>query len=62
MKIIDRKWKFNKNKNVLFSIFRSKDKATGVCAVHVNNVNRTCIAILDACESYPLSHTESILK
>lgn len=35
---------------------------TGQCAVTVVKVDRTCIAILDACEKYPLSHIVENLR
>jgi sugar/nucleoside kinase (ribokinase family) len=35
---------------------------SGSCAVAVVNNERTCIGVLDACESYPISHMENVLK
>jgi len=37
------------------------DKATGQCAVTVVKADRTCVAVLDACEEYPISHLKSII-
>lgn len=37
------------------------EKSTGLCAVTVNKVDRTCIAILDACEQYPTSHMRKMI-
>jgi len=42
-------------------IYVDETTLTGQCAVTVVKVDRTCIAILDACERYPLSHLESKL-
>ena len=44
-----------------YSIVEVKPAATGLCAVTVNNVDRTCIAILEACERYPLSHMKQVM-
>jgi sugar/nucleoside kinase (ribokinase family) len=42
--------------NLMHDIFIDESTLTGACAVTVVNVDRTNIAILDACEKYPLSH------
>lgn len=39
-----------------YSLHQDAEVPTGLCAVTVNNVDRTCIAILDACEKYPSTH------
>lgn len=50
------------DEKISYSIFEAEDGvSTGLCAVTVNNVDRTCIAILDACEKYPTSHMANIL-
>jgi hypothetical protein len=34
---------------------------TGSCAVTVVDADRTCIAVLDACEKYPKEHLIEVL-
>jgi len=48
--------------SVSFSVYKAENTMTGSCAVTVNNGDRTCIAILDACEKYPMSHMETVLN
>lgn len=48
--------------NLMHDIYIDESTITGSCAVTVVNVDRTCIAILDACEKYPQSHLESKLN
>jgi len=42
--------------NLLHDLYEDETALTGQCAVTVVKVDRTCIAILDACEKYPTSH------
>jgi hypothetical protein len=42
--------------NIMYEFHEDDVAITGQCAVSVVNVDRTCIAILDACSKYPLSH------
>ena len=48
------------DEKISYSVVQA-DVSTGLCAVTVNNVDRTCIAILDACEKYPLNHMARML-
>lgn len=43
-------------------IYQDPEAVTGTCAVTVVNVDRTCIAILDANKKYPISHMEHLLS
>lgn len=43
-------------------IHQDPEAVTGTCAVTVVNVDRTCIAILDANKKYPSSHMEHLLS
>lgn len=45
-----------------YSIVEVSPASTGLCAVTVNNVDRTCIAILEACEHYPESHMKQTME
>ena len=45
-----------------FSIHEDKDVSTGLCALTVNNADRTSIAILDACEKYPTEHMVKMMQ
>jgi adenosine kinase len=51
-----------RNENLMHDIYIDDQTLTGQCAVSVVNVDRTCIAILDACEKYPQSHLDSKLN
>lgn len=50
------------SEKLLYSIHEVEDTLTGQCAVSVVNVDRTCIAILDACEKYPTEHIKESLN
>lgn len=50
------------NDGITFDIHQEAGSVTGTCAVTVVNVDRTCIAILDANKKYPISHMESMLS
>ena len=43
-------------------IYQDPEAVTGTCAVTVVNVDRTCIAILDANKKYPIEHMSQLLK
>ena len=47
---------------MLFDFYEDAEALTGSCAVTVVKVDRTCIAILDACEKYPFTHIQSTLN
>lgn len=47
--------------NIINHLFKADDAMTGSCAVTVVEVDRTCIAVLDACEKYPLEHLAGVL-
>mmetsp|Transcript_31621 Transcript_31621/g.48363 ORF Transcript_31621/g.48363 Transcript_31621/m.48363 type:complete len:147 (+) Transcript_31621:528-968(+) len=47
--------------DLVYHIHKEDNTLTGQCAVTVNDGDRTCIAVLDACEAYPASHIESVL-
>ena len=51
-----------KDEEVLYDVHVEEGSLTGSCPVTVVNVDRTCIAILDACEKYPTSHLTSTLE
>ena len=38
------------------------EQSTGQCAVTVVKADRTCVAVLDACEEYPTSHLLKVLE
>lgn len=44
-----------------YDIHQDPEAVTGTCAVTVVNVDRTCIAILDANKKYPISHMDQLL-
>lgn len=44
-----------------YDVFKC-EKSTGQCAVTVVKADRTCVAVLDACEQYPTSHLENIIQ
>jgi hypothetical protein len=48
--------------NLQHDVFVAESTLTGLCAVTVVKVDRTCIAVLEACEKYPLDHMLSILN
>lgn len=47
--------------DLLTSIHQEATAITGQCAVTVHEADRTCIAVLDACEAFPTSHLASLL-
>lgn len=47
--------------NMMHEIYVDDTTLTGQCAVTVINVDRTCIAILDACTKYPFSHLQPLM-
>ena len=50
-----------RQENLLFDFYEDPHALTGQCAVTVMKADRTCIAILDACENYPKEHIEGVL-
>jgi len=50
------------DEGVTYDIHREEGAVTGTCAVTVVQVDRTCIAILDACKKYPTAHMENLLQ
>ena len=47
-----------KNEQLLHSVHVDSEATTGCCPTIVTDKERTCLAILDACEKYPLSHIQ----
>lgn len=47
---------------ILGHIYLADGALTGQCAVTVVDADRTCVAVLDACEKYPKSHLLQVLE
>ena len=39
-----------------------EEALTGQCAVTVVEADRTCVAVLDACEKYPTKHLKHVIE
>lgn len=50
------------NDGLTFDFHQEEGAVTGTCAVTVVNVDRTCIAILDANQKYPTTHMDKLLS
>ena len=50
------------DEKIINYLYVDEEAMTGSCAVTVVDADRTCIAVLDACEKYPADHLSSILE